>query len=300
MSTASCGSAVSGRNKHQYGSRGPQGMGARNRNRKSMEDVLRCSSSEFPEHQGIVPPPAVGWQALQQEINNIDDCSAMFQGHNAVPLSRSRSSDAFNRVMGDMKARLAEHKAAMAEAKAVAAKAARDQQAPRPDDILEVDEYESESDDGGGSGPPVISPLRQAALRGWQIIRRNIQEVAMENKKKNSSYSWTFLRQHISNMTDTEKARHELYQKYIYKPSTWWSDGLVNFPAHIFDSKKQGGRGGRGARAQSAFTPRPMSSSPGSPAWRPSSAVHKSNGLNHSGNNYNKNNNYSMPKVGWR
>ena len=278
MSNGSTASSKSGRNRLGYQNSLRSSL-SRNRERtrkQSSVDDLRCSSSDWSDTS---LPHMVGWQAFQQEINNIDDCSAMFKSNNAVPV-RARSSEAFNRVMGDMKAKQAEQRAAAEAAKQAG-------ETSRPDDIIEVDEYESESEeeDPASVEAPAISPLRQAALRGWQIIRRNIQDVAMEHKKKNSSFSWAFLRQHISNMTDTEKARQDLYQKYIYKPSTWWSEGLVNFPAHIFE-KKQGIRGRRpGSRAQSAFTPNPLGTNP-SP-WRPSSAaVHR--------------NNYSMPTVGWR
>ena len=71
---------------------------ARNRRSHQSVDDLTCSLSDWSEAgQGDGQGPLHTWDTFKQEINNIDDCSSMFTGNNAVQL-RARSSDAFNKV----------------------------------------------------------------------------------------------------------------------------------------------------------------------------------------------------------
>ena len=195
--------------------------------------------------------------------------------------------------MGGMKMKLVEQR--LAEQKIAELKAAQAREVcPIQEDILEEeDEEEEESmsesdyDDIELDPEPTLSPLKQAARRGWQIIRRNIQEVAMERKKK-KSFNWSFLRQHIANMTDTEKARNDLYEKYIYKPSNWWTEGFVKFPSYLFE-KTQPGRVARRhpSRAQSAVMTSKRNNA--TVTWRPSTAISHSQSRTRSGTT-----------VGWR
>lgn len=67
----------------------------------------------------------------------------------------------------------------------------------------------------------------QAAKRGWTLVRRAVQEIKMERQTQ-ADLQWSFLKQTITNMTDMEKSRQEMYKKYIYKPNTW-GEGIENF-----------------------------------------------------------------------
>ena len=77
-----------------------------------------------------------------------------------------------------------------------------------------------------------------AAQRGWSLIRRTIDDIAKERKNADASFNWSFLRQHLMHMSDMQRARQELYERYIYKPNTW-VDGLSEFPAHLFKKRKR-------------------------------------------------------------
>ena len=54
----------------------------------------------------------------------------------------------------------------------------------------------------------------------------------MELKKKETAFNWSFLRQHIANMSDVERTRQEMYDKYLYNPTSW-TEGLSHYPEHL-------------------------------------------------------------------
>lgn len=78
---------------------------------------------------------------------------------------------------------------------------------------------------------------RETARKAWGLIRQKIQEVALS--RRDISFNWKFLGQHISNMAAKEKAREELYEKYLYGDMDWWAQGLVNYPHHFFTHKRK-------------------------------------------------------------
>lgn len=75
---------------------------------------------------------------------------------------------------------------------------------------------------------------RKAAAQGWALIRRHIREKAMARKHTDAAMTWSFLRQTISNMSDMEKARRDMYDKYLNNPSSWMQ-GLSNVPKEVLD-----------------------------------------------------------------
>ena len=78
---------------------------------------------------------------------------------------------------------------------------------------------------------------KMTARRGWMRIRHTLDNIAKE-RKNDASLSWSFLRQHLFHMSDMERARQELYQRYIYKPNTW-ADGLKEYPYHLLNKPKR-------------------------------------------------------------
>ena len=101
---------------------------------------------------------------------------------------------------------------------------------------------------------PNITPQRKAAIKAWNLIRTKIEEVADENKKNSTSFNWTFLSQHIAYMTDQQKARQDLYDKYIHNTNTW-ADGLVNYPHYLFTKSRQRALKYKWARSMSLGLP---------------------------------------------
>ena len=199
----------------------------------------RCQLHQEQENETCKPPskPKSAWDSLEEQISQIAG-NTMFKSFQSTPLN-ARSSDTFNRVMGDMKAKLAEQRAAAEAARQAREAAARASIVPEAGEEEDDDFYSDYSDDD--DPVPVISPLRQTALRGWQVLRRKMRDLTIERKKNNSSFNWSFLTHHLSNRNDHQKAREELYEKYIYKPTNW-ADGLVNIPPSVLDKLNNNNR----------------------------------------------------------
>ncbi|XP_060075038.1 uncharacterized protein LOC132554745 [Ylistrum balloti] len=58
----------------------------------------------------------------------------------------------------------------------------------------------------------------KGAKRGWKLIRRNVNETALAEHTKESKLKWTMVRHHVTRMTDLEKARQDLYERYGIVP----------------------------------------------------------------------------------
>ena len=73
---------------------------------------------------------------------------------------------------------------------------------------------------------------REAAVKAWALIRSKLEEVRLS--RRDISFNWKFLQQHIANMTAKENAKTALYDKYLHGPADWWAQGLTNYPQHLF------------------------------------------------------------------
>ena len=104
------------------------------------------------------------------------------------------------------------------------------------DALAEADESEEDEDDEDDEFLDGETEderrRRRRAQRAWSLVRRHIQELRVERRMAVGGINWDFLRQTISAMSDMEKARHELYERYIYKPN-WWADGLTRCPDNL-------------------------------------------------------------------
>ena len=210
------------------------------------ESQLQCNLSTLlatsvPSPGPLCPysaNPSGTWTSQRYEINSIIDCPGLFREHRSVPVSAG-CSVIFARVMKDMTAMLAEERVLETEnTSARHAEATAGQHQAEQDTVYTNHNGCSDSQDGNEDVLCALNTKRQVALRGWQIIRRNLQEVTTERKKKHSTFNWSFLRHHINHMSNQEKARQELYDKYIIK-SHAWSDGLKNFPVHVVEKNQE-------------------------------------------------------------
>ena len=68
--------------------------------------------------------------------------------------------------------------------------------------------------------------IKQTTKRAWAVIRRYIMEQVSKKKAKNSSMNWGVIKQTLNNMSNMDKAREELYMKYLNKGPSNCLDGL--------------------------------------------------------------------------
>lgn len=56
------------------------------------------------------------------------------------------------------------------------------------------------------------------AKRGWKLLKRHVNENIMEEHTKESKMNWSFLQHHVHNMSNAERARVDLYERYGLVP----------------------------------------------------------------------------------
>ncbi len=98
--------------------------------------------------------------------------------------------------------------------------------------------------------------LTKRMSRGWKLLSRNFQEQHLEKKKQaDVSTGWNLLIHAVKHMTDEEKARQVLYERYLNK-TDFWAEGLVNYPQFLLERRQKGERviqNGRTARPSTAL-----------------------------------------------
>ena len=75
---------------------------------------------------------------------------------------------------------------------------------------------EDEEFDDGEEEMPWLDPRRVEARRRWGIIRGLLEEVIRERRNNSAWKSWRMFTHHVKQVSDLEKARQELYKKYLY------------------------------------------------------------------------------------
>lgn len=66
--------------------------------------------------------------------------------------------------------------------------------------------------------------LKEAAAHGWRVIRWYIEHQRLRKYASGGALGWTVVKQHLSNMSDVETARQDIYRRYGVIP-TQQSDG---------------------------------------------------------------------------
>ena len=103
---------------------------------------------------------------------------------------------------------------------------------PRDDTGRDDDDDDDVYDEMDDDAARLSRVLTANAQRAWGIIRRKVHDMIFERKKKENTCSWKFVHRTVTHMTGVEKARQDLYRKYIDNPNSWM-EGIVNFPAHL-------------------------------------------------------------------
>ncbi|KAL4236730.1 hypothetical protein ACF0H5_005114 [Mactra antiquata] len=70
------------------------------------------------------------------------------------------------------------------------------------------------------------STSKVLAKRGWKLLKRDINENTMEQKTNNKKLNWTILQHTVKQMSNTEKTRQDLYERYGILPRKM-EDGTV-------------------------------------------------------------------------
>ncbi|KAK2180544.1 hypothetical protein NP493_439g05022 [Ridgeia piscesae] len=128
-----------------------------------------------------------------------------------------------------------------------------------------------EVDELGDNGPTEdeVDGGKRRVARGWSIMRRGLHEQLLEHRKAHTAVGWNLLQHTLDQMTDAERARQTLYERYLYDPDpNSWASGLVNYPQFLLDRKQRTAAGRK----------RPFSSAPTAgrpPRSRLTSAVHR-------------------------
>ena len=77
-----------------------------------------------------------------------------------------------------------------------------------------------------------VKTAKRGAQRAWRVVRRHIREQRVEKRTATGSMNWDFLRQTLAAMTDLERTRQELYDKYLYRIN-WWTEDLTQCPERL-------------------------------------------------------------------
>lgn len=88
-----------------------------------------------------------------------------------------------------------------------------DDSPPPPTEEIEENEKEKKPDD-----IKTISSVLGGAKRSWKLIKRSVNETAMEKNTEKTKLNWDMLAHHAKGLTDLERARQDLYQRYGLLP----------------------------------------------------------------------------------
>ncbi|CAH1775841.1 unnamed protein product [Owenia fusiformis] len=75
-------------------------------------------------------------------------------------------------------------------------------------------EVREENSDSDSEHEPTPARTTESQRR-WGMIRRNIQDIQLERRANKAVFNWDMLRQHLMNLSDMEKGRRDLYERYL-------------------------------------------------------------------------------------
>ena len=84
---------------------------------------------------------------------------------------------------------------------------------------------------------------RQAAHRAWGRLRGHVHTMMVERANQKSTVQWSILKQTLKNMSNMDRAREQLYERYLTpRVAPGWTEGLSYCPEHIFKKGRRGMR----------------------------------------------------------
>ena len=150
-------------------------------------------------------------------------------------LNSVKSSDTFDRIMGDIDVKMEERMRQLELLKMDKNKTKTENADVEQDECpvfldLDFPDEDDEDNENGNGDSNYNSAKRIKARRAWALVRRHIREQAMEKQNK-SSLQWSMLKQTLKNMSNMEAGRETLYKKYLdpQKPRVW-TEGIKSIP----------------------------------------------------------------------
>lgn len=174
--------------------------------------------------------PAQAWAAFENCVKNIDNSSPEYFVKKPKP--NFVSSGTFQQVMVDMYGNteygntkgytlLKQKLNNMARSTMLASRmmhvaVEKGQEDREKEESLE-DEHVAESGQESVGEPESVAKVY--AKRGWKILKREVNETAMEQKIQSTKMNWTMLQHTLKQMSNVERTRQDLYERYGIVPT---------------------------------------------------------------------------------
>ncbi|XP_045157465.2 uncharacterized protein LOC123523823 [Mercenaria mercenaria] len=176
-------------------------------------------------------PPSQAWAAFENCVKNIDNSSPEYFVKKPKP--NFVSSGTFQKVMVDMYGNceygntkgytlLKQKLNNMARSTMLASRmmqaAVEKGQEERENEENHDGESVEEALQESTAEPESVA--KTFAKRGWKILKREVNETAMEQKIQSTKLNWTMLQHTLKQMSNVERTRQDLYERYGIVPTT--------------------------------------------------------------------------------
>lgn len=169
---------------------------------------------------------AQAWAAFENSIRVIDESPVEY--FVKKPRPNFVSSDTFQSVMVDMYgnkdygisrnyARLKEKVSAIGRASTLATRMFNSAMASKIEEGTDEPDHESEEIHPSNEGE--IEVNKDLAKRGWKVLKRQVNETALEHKTATTKMQWAVLKQTVKQLTNADKTRQDLYERYGIVPT---------------------------------------------------------------------------------
>lgn len=169
------------------------------------------------------------WSTLDDSIKRINDDSDRLS---LKPRPNFKSSDIFKDVMTEMSGNteygvskgytlLKEKVSRLANVTSLTAFALSQASNKEEVDTKHDEDEEEEQVDEAKVQEEHEKDLKSAvggAKRAWRVLKTHVHETAVEHRTTNVKMNWEAIRHHVSGITDLDKARIDLYQRYGFLP----------------------------------------------------------------------------------
>lgn len=184
--------------------------------------------------------PAQAWAAFENCVKNIDNSNPEYFVKKPKP--NFVSSSTFQQVMADMygnteygnakgytllKQKLNNMaRSTMLASRMMQAAVNKGQEEREMEETNAADDMDAAPDVAAETQAEPESVTKVFAKRGWKILKREVNETVMEQKTQSTKLNWTMLQHTLKQMSNTEKTRQDLYERYGILPTTL-PDGTV-------------------------------------------------------------------------
>lgn len=175
------------------------------------------------------------WAAFENAVKNIDNANPEY--FTKKPKPNFESSGAFQKVMLDMYGNTEYNNTkgytllkmklnSMAKVTTLASRMMTNA-VNRGKEQREREEMDgAESEEEAPAPEQQNSATKLFAKRGWKILKRQVQDTAMEQKCQSTKLNWAMLQHTVKQMSNVERTRQDLYERYGIVP-TRLDDGTV-------------------------------------------------------------------------